>query len=190
MRALVVYESMFGSTKAVAEAVADGLMTRLTTEVVEVSMAPASLPEDLDLLVVAAPTHAMSLSRPWSRAAAAKQASGPLVSQGIGLREWLDALEVSSAARSRCAAVAVDTRLGRRRPPGSAARRAQTRLWRKGVRVLASAETFWVGPAPGELLHGERARARSWGARLAAQVPQHLHGRSWDAHHTFTRSRP
>ena len=42
MKALVVYESMFGNTEEVARAVADGLRERLEVEVVEVGDAPAT----------------------------------------------------------------------------------------------------------------------------------------------------
>src|SRR5690606_22642564 len=64
MRALVVYESMFGNTQAVARAVAEGMSPRLATEVVEVGTAPATVDQDVSVLVVGAPTHGMTLSRP------------------------------------------------------------------------------------------------------------------------------
>lgn len=57
--ALVVYESMFGNTARAAGAVAHGLREAgVRVDVVEVDAAPTALPEGLDLLVVAAPTHA------------------------------------------------------------------------------------------------------------------------------------
>jgi flavodoxin len=37
MRALVVFESMFGNTQAIAEAVADGLTAHLRVDLVEVA---------------------------------------------------------------------------------------------------------------------------------------------------------
>lgn len=188
MRALVVYESMFGCTQQVARAVAEGLATHLDTTVVEVSVAPAQLPSDIDLLVVAAPTHVRGLSRPWTRVAAAKQTSSPLVSAGVGLREWLATVEVPAAARSRCAAVAVDTRLDTHWPSGSAARRAQARMSRKGLRLSTAPQSFYVKGAPGELLSGERSRARAWGARLAQQTVHEAHARSSEPHHTVTWS--
>ena len=67
MKVLVVYESMFGNTKAIAEAIGEAL----AAEVVEVSDAPDVLPDDVGLLVVGAPTHAFSLSRPATRQSAA-----------------------------------------------------------------------------------------------------------------------
>jgi flavodoxin len=87
MAAVVVYESMFGNTQTVAEAIAEGLSTTMRVELHEVGAAPAAMERDVDLLVVGAPTHAFGLSRLSTRASAAEQAERPLVSPGIGLRE-------------------------------------------------------------------------------------------------------
>ena len=40
MKALVVYESMWGNTERVAEAIADGLRESMEVELVEVNQAP------------------------------------------------------------------------------------------------------------------------------------------------------
>src|SRR6187455_2965455 len=88
MRALVVYESMFGNTQAIASAVARGLSGRMAVDLVEVTDAPTRVAADL--VVAGGPTHAFSMSRPATRESAAEQAHGrPLVSRGSGLREWL-----------------------------------------------------------------------------------------------------
>ena len=68
MRALLVYESMFGSTSEVARAVREGLTAEgVDVALHEVRSAPAAADADFDLLVVGAPTHAFSLSRPTTR---------------------------------------------------------------------------------------------------------------------------
>ena len=59
MRAMVVVESMWGNTRAVAEAVASGLGEEVS--VVEVAQAPTQVPPEIDLLVVGGPTHAFSM---------------------------------------------------------------------------------------------------------------------------------
>jgi flavodoxin len=56
MSSLVVYESMWGNTKTVAEAVAEGIGRDVA--VVHVADAPVLVPSDVDLLVVGGPTHA------------------------------------------------------------------------------------------------------------------------------------
>jgi flavodoxin-like protein len=162
-RVLVVYESMFGNTRDIAKAVAEGLADAGTVDLVEVGAAPIPLPDDVDLLVVGAPTHAFGLSRPATRKSAADQAVGEVVSTGIGLREWLDELTPGTAAVS-----AFDTRVKVALMPGSAARRALGRLRKLGFPMLLRSESFYVQGTPGPLKDGEIARARRWGAKLAA----------------------
>ncbi|HWL37777.1 MAG TPA: hypothetical protein VNQ77_16435 [Frankiaceae bacterium] len=161
MRALVVYESLFGNTLTVARAVAEGVARHLKTETVEAGNAPTVLGDDVALLVAGGPTHAFGLSRQSTRASAVEQ--GATGASETGLREWLDALAPGSAA-----AATFDTRVRRPRVPGSAANAAERRLRGKGYVVVRPAETFWVGGTPGPLLPGEVERARAWGASVAA----------------------
>jgi hypothetical protein len=167
MRALVVYESMFGNTRDVAEAIATGLVAQVETTVSECSTAPGVVPADVDLLVVGAPTHALGLSRPSTRASAQKQADSPLVSQGQGLREWLSTLRFEGDLP---AVAAFDTRVRAPRLLGSAAPKALRRLRRSGGRPLAKARSFLVTGTTGPLAAGELAAAKSWGSELAAAV--------------------
>ncbi|MFC4119850.1 flavodoxin family protein [Nonomuraea zeae] len=168
MEALVVYESMYGNTRQIAEAVADGLGTRMRVVVVEVGSAPRLVGGEVGLLVVGGPTHAFSMSRSSTRQSAAQQATGPLVSRGDGVREWLAALSTSSAA---LASAAFDTRIAKPRMPGSAARGVARRLRRLGIRSVAPAESFYVMGTQGPLADGELERAKQWGEHLAASVP-------------------
>ena len=165
-RALVVFESMFGNTRTIAEAVAEGLSARFTTDLVEVSVAPNRIPNDVSLVVVGGPTHAFGLTRPRTREDAATQTDGPLVSPAGGLREWLEAVEVLPSSH---AAAAFDTRIEKPRLPGSAARGAEKRLRRLGFRVVAAAESFYVIGTKGPLMPGEVERARRWAEQVAVQ---------------------
>lgn len=163
MRAVVVYESMFGNTQRIAEAVADGLATCMEVDLTEVGAATEVVPDDVDLLVVGGPTHAFGLSRPATRSDAADRTGRGVVSAVIGLREWLDGLRSSS---SRTAAATFDTRVDKPRMPGSAARAAHKRLRRLGFRVVAPAQSFYVTDMTGPLVAGEQDRARQWAERL------------------------
>ncbi|MEU8246635.1 flavodoxin domain-containing protein [Nonomuraea sp. NPDC048916] len=165
MYALIVYESMYGNTKQVAEAVAKGVATAMRAEIVEVADAPASPPEEVALLVVGGPTHAFSMSRESTRKSAAEQAQGSLVSRGRGIREWLAALRV---ARGTPAAT-FDTRVAKPHLPGSAARAAAKRLRRLGLPLIAPAQSFFVTDSQGPLVEGELDRARRWGETLAGR---------------------
>jgi hypothetical protein len=165
MRALVLYESMFGNTQQVAEAIAEGLRATCEVEVEEISTAARAVDDGVDLLVVGGPTHAFGLSRDSTRASAANETSDPLVTGGPGLREWLAHARVPG----HTSAAAFDTRVDKP-VPGSAAAAARRRLQRMGLRVAAPAETFRVGGLTGPLLEGELERARRWGEQLAART--------------------
>lgn len=164
MAALVVFESMFGNTKMVADAVAEGLARHLRVEQVEVGAAPTVIGGEVELLVVGGPTHAFGLSRPGTRQSAAQQADGGLVSAGIGLREWLGTLQEGA---SNVAVAAFDTRISKPRLPGSAAAAAEKRLRRLGFGVIAPSTSFYVEGTAGPLLRGEAERAHRWGEELA-----------------------
>ena len=167
MRALVVYESMYGNTRAIAEAVAEGLAA--AGEVAVRPVHEAGDPRDCDLLVVGGPTHMHGLSTSHSRkmSVAGAHEDGTTVEPGAtaapGLREWLRHLGAEPAA-----AAAFDTRLDRNAAlTGSAARGIARRLRRYGRRIVDS-ESFLVADAEGPLEDGELERARDWGRRLAA----------------------
>jgi flavodoxin len=166
MRALVVYESMFGNTRTIAEAIAAGLAERFEVTLTEVGEAPHRVPGDVGLLVVGGPTHAFGLSRSSTRRDAGKQAGGPdgLVSPGLGIREWLGDLEPHPGLP----AATFDTHIDKRFP-GSAAGAAKKRLQARGYSVRA-AESFHVTDTRGPLSEGEEARARTWAKELAGRL--------------------
>ena len=169
MRALVVYESMFGNTRTIAEAVADGISSLCMVETMEVGDAPAAIGDDIDLLIVGGPTHQFGLSRESSRRDAAKQADQMLVSRGIGVREWIAGVNRTAPVM----ATAFDTRMSEPRWlrfVGSAAGKIEKRLKRLGFTVDLPAEHFHVTGMQGPLLDGEIQRAREWGKHVAMTV--------------------
>lgn len=167
MRAMVVFESMFGDTKAVADAVACGLAAEMRVRILEVGEAPLVVDDAVDVLVVGGPTHAFGLSRPGTRNGAAKQVGGAVISDRLGLREWLDAITIHRYLQ----VASFDTRVYRPLLPGSAAHAAERRLRRLGCTVFAPAETFYVAGTRGPLIDGELDRAMRWGRDLSVRVP-------------------
>ena len=165
MRGLVVFESMFGNTEAIALAVAEGLSTCLDVELVEVNSAPTDLGGEVVLLVAGAPTHALGLSRASTRADATRQGAS-VQPTDIGLREWLAGL---TGVRGTSAAT-FDTRVDRPRVPGSAARAAARRLRRAGFSIIEPAASFSVDGTVGPLVDGEVERARRWATALGEKV--------------------
>ncbi|NEE03596.1 flavodoxin family protein [Phytoactinopolyspora halotolerans] len=166
MDAWVVYESMFGNTKALAEAIAAGLAAR-EVRVLEVGEAPLVIPATVGLLIVGCPTHAFGMSRASTREEAAKEAPHGVLSARIGVREWFDALERDASGTT--AAVTFDTRVNRPRLPGSAAAAAEKRLKRLGFATVARPMSFYVHGKEGPLVEGEIERATEWAAQLGTE---------------------
>jgi len=164
-QALVVYESMFGNTERIARAVSDGLRDR-GFEVVCTDVRGTALgtPADADLLVLGAPTHAFSLSRPRTRADAVRQGAAA-VHAGIGLREWLEQLPDQSVAGPLVAVF--DTRVSRVRRLPAAARKAAKLARSRGFLLIGAPGAFLVEDTPGPLTAGEAERATHWGQNIA-----------------------
>jgi len=169
MKALVVYESMFGNTEQVARAIAHGLSTRVTTDSVPVRGASAGIATDHELIVVGGPTHAFSMSRPSTREDAGRQGARQADAQeGQGIREWLDGLP---PRYHNAVAAAFDTRVVKvRHLPGSAAKKADKVLRQHGLSHLAPPESFYVEATGGPLVDGELARAEAWGEQLGREL--------------------
>jgi hypothetical protein len=169
MKALVVYESMFGNTEKVARAIGAGLARHGQVNLQEVGQLTEPLPADLDLLVVGGPTHAFGMSRPGTRQSASQQTPSGLISQGIGIREWVEGL---ARPEHKIFCAVFDTKIGK--PmwlPGSAARAAAKRLRQRGFPPLVVPKSFYVTGTTGPLAEGELARAREWGEAIAALLP-------------------
>lgn len=166
-QALVVYESLWGNTKEVAEAIAQGLSESLAVDVVDVHAAPEEVADDVALIVAGGPTHAFSMTRAGTRADALRQGA-PKQTTDTGLREWLEALP---SGHHRQVLAAFDTRVDKvRHLPGSAAKSAARAARRHGYRPIAHAESFYVHDVAGPLLEGETDRATDWGRHLAASL--------------------
>lgn len=174
MKALVVYESMFGNTELVASAIATGLRRHMDVELLDVTRAPREIHDLLDLIVVGGPTHAFSMTRPSTREEALRQGA-KRGSPTIGIREWLDHLH--AGPHSELVAT-FDTRVDRvRRLPGSAAKKAAHVAHKIGYNPAAKPMSFYVVDTPGPLVDGELARAEGWGDRLGVDAESRALGR-------------
>jgi Flavodoxin domain len=193
MRALVVYESMYGNTHAVAVNIAAALSTRHDVTLVPVTRATPELVTAADLLVVGGPTHMHGMSSAASRRMAAdtarKEGSGLTMdpdADGPGVRGWLDGLggpgmpgklgrlDMLGSGHQVGLAVAFDTRLnGVPLLTGRACRSISRLLVHHGYRLLVPSESFLVSKQ-NTLLDGEAARARAWGAAIGAAATEDL----------------
>ncbi len=155
MKALVVYDSVFGNTEKVAQAIGEALGAG-------VMKVGSARPEDLSgvgLLVVGSPTRAFSAT-PATKAFLAGIAGGALKGARV---------------------TAFDTRLDMNDPApgflkflvrifGFAAKPIARGLVGKGGSLAAAPEGFLVAGTEGPLKPGELERAAEWGRRLAAGI--------------------
>jgi Flavodoxin len=179
MRALVVYESMYGNTHEIARNIADGLRSNYEVTLVPVAEATADLVAGADLVVAGAPTHMHGLPSVATRRMAARAAAkdgGALrldpAADDPGLPEWLNDLSHRDGL-----AAAFDTRIkGVPVITGRASHAIARLLKRHGYRLVAAPESFLVSWET-TLLDGEADRARRWGMTLGtaskAYLPAH-----------------
>ncbi len=143
MEALVVYESQFGNTRQVADAICRGLGPGARAVGASDEIRPDKLPPGA-LLVVGSPIVG------WK----------PL--EDIGA--WLGALEPGSLKGLRAAAF--DTRV-KLFIHGDAARKIAHALEDAGAELVSEPTGFFVAGKEGPLLDGELERAEHWGTQLA-----------------------
>jgi hypothetical protein len=179
MQVTIVYESLYGNTHQIAQAIARGIAdTRpdAAVEVVSVSDVHAAQPAVADLLVVGGPTHVRGMSTGLTRhlAITAENKKDPdeqhLVdgrADGPGLRDWFARIPHVGTGRP---AAAFDTRIGARFA-GGAANGIARRLRRRGHELVLAPEGFLVRhDGVGPLQEGELNRAHAWGVELARQL--------------------
>jgi flavodoxin len=170
MKALIIHESLFGNTMAVADAIKRGLARGKEPDDVGLMRsdeAPGVIPEEVSLLIIGGPTHAFSMTRESTRKDAETKGAGAHVRRGI--REWIDAV----VPRPELPVVTFDTRVKVRLLPGSAAKSAVKALRSRGFRHAEQGETFWVEDTDGPLKDGELERAEEWGHGLASRADVH-----------------
>ena len=172
MRAVIVYESMYGNTHLVADAIGTGLGAAFEVSVVPVSHADPAVVVGAELVVVGGPTHVHGMSRAATRKAAVEAANKPASplkvepdAPGPGLRDWFGSL-----GQYPVKAAAFDTRMhGPAALTGRASKGVARLLRAHGFDVVAEPESFLVTKQD-RLEPQETARAREWGAKLAAAI--------------------
>jgi flavodoxin len=157
MKALVIYDSVFGNTEQIARAIGRGLGLREDAEVLRVADVNVEQLAGLTLLVVGSPTRAF---RPTP---AIKRFLQSIPSHG------LEGVKVA----------AFDTRIPLSDIPSSAlrflvgffgyaAKPIANRLKRKGGEPAVAPEGFAVKGTEGPLKEGELERAENWAKRIVA----------------------
>jgi len=172
VKAVIVYESEFGATRLVAQAIEMGLGERMHTELVNVHDAAHLSVARADLLVVGAPTHGRMIPTADSRLDGEIHSDQPFRSHQLepdplktGVREWLTTIELDG---SWCA-----TFTTRAHMPillsGSAAP-AILRALRKAGGVKLAAPVAFLIEKDGALATNELRYAQDWGRQLGAAM--------------------
>ncbi len=161
MKAIVVYESHWGNTAAIAHAIAEGIGSG--AQALATDAATAEVVAGADLIIAGSPMIAFSLPTEASLKSMESSASRQKVPPDLShpsMRSWLDALPKGSAR-----VAAFETRI--RWSPGSASPEILRKLEAKGYRPVAKVQKFIVQGGQGPLRDGELERAKAWGAQLA-----------------------
>lgn len=167
-KALVVYESEFGATRVIAEAIARGLRADFVSRSVAVSEQTDDRLQEAALIILGAPTHVHGLSTITSRGEAwtlGQTKPDDLSFEGDesrGMREWLEAAALPQAALY----AAFGTRAhGPALFTGSAAAGIARRLRRRGLHLITGPATFMVD-GHHHLEPSQQHKAEAWGAEL------------------------
>ena len=153
MKALVIYDSAYGNTARIAEAIAEGFRPEVQLRSAD-AVRPAEI-EAAEVIVVGSPTQG---GRPTAK-----------------VKQMLDGLQAGALGGKRIAAF--DTRIDPARSGlplrlllnliGFAAPKIAAALRSKGGHPAAPPEGFIVEGREGPLRAGEIDRARAWASRLA-----------------------
>ena len=167
MNAVVVYESHWGNTAAIAQAIADGIGSG--ARALNTDEATRQALSGVDLIVAGSPVIAFALPRDGSLNQIAKDEKAPVppdTSHPL-LRTWLNNLPVG-----RGFSAAFETRIwwSLRGATGT----IESKLRESGYERLLPGERFIVSGGYGPLRAGELERARRWGAELAAAMAKQL----------------
>jgi flavodoxin I len=149
MKAIIVYDSLYGNTEKIANSIAQGIGGEI--KVVKAGDAKAAEAGSYDLVLIGSPTQGGR--------------------QTAAVKAFLDSIPEGALKNKRAAAF--DTRLTTKLVKlfGYAAGRIYEDLKGKGANLVAPAEPFYVSKGKGlALLEGETERAAVWGKTIAAKI--------------------
>jgi flavodoxin len=157
MKALVIYDSVFGNTERVAQAMGEALRSRGDVEVLRVGDVQPEQLTDLDLLIVGSPTRGFNPT-PATKQLVASIPSRGLTGVKVAAFDTRISVEDTGSAILRFLVKLF----------GYAAKPIANRLERKGGELAAPPEGFIVQGTEGPLKEGELERAADWANQVAA----------------------
>ena len=153
MKAMVVYDSMYGNTAKIAEAIGEALGREEDVEVVRVGEAKPDQLAGVTLLIVGSPTQRFSPTGATTQFLKAIPKDGLEV---VKVAAFDTRFTESEIEKIRILAFFVSIF-------GYAAKPIADRLQKKGGELAVPPAEFYVGDTEGPLLEGEFERAAEWG---------------------------
>ena len=177
MKTVIIYESVYGNTRQVAETLGAVAEAQGEVRLYSADDVPGDALDGADLVLVGGPTHVHGMSWSATRQVApdpSGRSDGNIVGPdlpgpdlpGPGLRDWFR--RTGRVAGTRAAAF--DTRTeGPELLTGRASLGISRRLHHFGFTEVAAPRSFLVDRS-NELLDGELARAREWGTSVVESL--------------------
>jgi flavodoxin len=160
MKALVVYDSAFGNTEKIAQAIAHGLGLEKENGIVRAGAVQPEHLTGLTLLIVGSPTQKFRPTQATSDFLKNIPKNGL---KGVKVAAFDTRFTVRKIEEVRILALFV-------RMFGYAAKPITNKLETKGGERIASPEGFYVSDTKGPLLEGELERAADWAAHIKASL--------------------
>lgn len=162
MKAVVVYESLWGNTAAIAQAIAEGIGP--DTKALSTADATGAEIEGADLIVAGAPLLGFALPTEGMRKNVDSNPREKKPTMSVPtMRSWLASLPKGSGRGAT-----FETRIWW--SPGSAANAIARELNDAGYSTPPKGEKFLVTGRYGPLKDGEIGRAKEWGAMLGRSL--------------------
>lgn len=160
MKAMVAYDSMYGNTQKIAEAIGNALGPQEEVVAVQVGEVRPEQLAGLALLIVGSPTQKFSPTSATSKFLKSIPKNGL---EGIRVAAFDTRFTESEIGKVRILAFFVGLF-------GYAAEPIADRLQKKGGELIVPPEAFYVGNTEGPLLEGELERAASWAKEIVRQA--------------------
>ena len=159
MKVLIIYDSVFGNTEQIAQAIGNALGSQKDVEILRVSNVKPEQLTGLKLLIVGSPTRQF---RPTAAINNLLKRISKNGLKGVKVAAFDTRFTMSAIEESRVLPFFV-------RLFGYAAKPISDRLKKKGGELIIPPEGFYVKDSEGPLKDGELERAAAW-ARLAIKT--------------------
>jgi flavodoxin I len=157
MKTLIVYDSFFGNTEKIAQAIASAIGSPEDVSVCRITHFEAEQMKGVKLLIVGSPTRGFRPSKPIQTMLANIPAKGLKGVRAAAFDTRISLKEVNNGFLSMMVKIF-----------GYAAEPIAKQLLKKGATLAQPAEGFFVKESEGPLKEGELERAATWAKQISA----------------------